>query len=422
LGHFNANNTLHSQQFGFRKGRSTTDAITSLVRYIFGAMNDSHDIIGVFCDLSKAFDCVDHSTLLAKLNHYGVKDKSLDVLQSYLSNRTQCTDVDGSKSVEMLVKMGVPQGSILGPFLFLIYVNDLPYTLEGLTNTVLFADDTSLLFKVPRNSDIAETIINPVLQKTLKWFTINNLLLNPKKTKCIRFSTCRPNQINHKPNLILGEHVLEFSDSTIFLGLTLDSKLQWDSHLAILSSKLCSAAYAVRKIRQITDINTAKLVYYSYFHCLMSYGILVWGRSANVDSIFVLQKRAVRAIYNLKPQTSLRDLFRKVDIITLPSLYIYEVIMYARKHYADLPKNSDLHKFNTRNKNKLAVHRLRLSKSRKSFIGQSIHFYNKIPSHITDLPDYNFKKHVKDILTQKSYYRVKDYLTEKDVWKDCTSN
>ena len=146
LNHFNLNDILHDRQFGFTKGRSTTDASARLVTQILEAWESSQDAVGIFCDLSKAFDCVDHDTLISKLRHYGIRGKSLELVRSYLSNRQQKVDVCGSTSSGTVVKMGVPQGSILGPFLFLAYINDLPFVLSDISDVILFADVLPFFF------------------------------------------------------------------------------------------------------------------------------------------------------------------------------------------------------------------------------------------------------------------------------------
>lgn len=409
LSHFRVNNLFHNNQYGFTEGRSTTDAGITLIKHIFEAWEQSNDAIGIFCDLSKAFDCVDHRTLILKLKHYGVSDT--DLIQSYLNSRVQKVSINGVLSKGSKVNIGVPQGSILGPFLFLVYINDLPSMITKHSDIVLFADDTSLIFKIKRNISNTDEV-NNTMALLLNWFTVNNLSLNAKKTNCIRFSL--PNVKKNNIQLILGQEKLELVESTKFLGITVDSRLQWGPHIESLAGRLSSAAYAVRKIRELTDVATARLVYFSYFHSIMSYGIILWGRAADVNSIFILQKKAIRAIYKLKSRESLRELFKSIKIMTFTCQYIYENIMYVRKNLGDFPKIC--HELNTRNKDKLLTPLLRLSKTNSSFVGHSIRFYNRLPKSILLLNEKKFKKCIKDELIKKSYYKVEDYLNDKDVW------
>jgi hypothetical protein len=338
------------------------------------------------------------------------------MVESYLIDRQQKVNINGVSSLSSLVKMGVPQGSILGPFLFLVYINDLPYMVKDLADIVLFADDTSLIFKIDRK-DSALVHVNNALTIISKWFEANNLLLNAKKTKCLKFSL--PNVRNDvEPNITLDGERLKIDNETLFLGINIDSKLQWGTHINVLSGKLSSAAYAVYRIRRLADVATARLVYFAYFHSLMSYGILLWGAAADIETIFILQKRAIRAIYEMRPRDSLRELFKEINILTLPSLYIYENIMHVRKNLYKFKLNSDNHNFNTRNKDKIAVPKFRLAKTnKKSFLGNSIRFYNKIPKEITGLTEGKFKNHVKSTLLKKAYYTISQYIEDKDAWK-----
>ena len=210
--------------------------------------------------------------------------------------------------------------------------------------------------------------------------------------------------------------MLEASTSTLFLGITLDSKLQWGAHIAYLSARLSSAAYAIRKVRGLTDVDTARLVYFSYFHSVMSYGILLWGRAADIQSIFVLQKRAVRAIYQLGTRVSLREKFKEIGIMTVASQYIYVNIIHVRQNIQLYSKYSDAHNINTRGKHKLCVPYSRLHKVHNSFVGLSIRFYNKIPVDILSLPYDLFKKKLKSQLISKAYYSVDDYFNDKNLW------
>lgn len=411
--HFNFHKLLHNEQYGFTKGRSTTDAGVTLIKHIFNAWENSMDAIGVFCDLSKAFDCVEHNTLLSKLSHYGIRDVALNLISTYLSDRVQYVDVNGSRSSGLPVAMGVPQGSILGPFLFLVYINDLPYFVQDLCDIVLFADDTSLIFKVSRK-DPNFDVVNSSLAQVLNWFKVNNLLLNSKKTKCIKFSM--PNVKSPGTNLVLNNESVLIVESTVFLGLTLDCKLQWGAHISCLAGKLSSAAFAVRKVRQLTDVETARLVYFSYFHSVMSYGILLWGKAADIETIFVVQKRAIRSIYNLGSRVSLRERFKEIGILTVASQYIYANVVYVKSNIGLYTRNCDVHEINTRGKHKLVGSHYRLHKVHNSFTGLGVRLYNKLPIDVMEKPLDKFKQIVKKHLIHKGYYTVNEYLNDKKSW------
>lgn len=414
LCHFNTNAIFHDQQYGFTKGRCTTDAGVSLIKHIFTSWEKAYDAIGIFCDLSKAFDCVEHETLLLKLEHYGIRGTSLNLLKSYLQNRHFKVQINKINSQGANISMGVPQGSILGPFLFLAYINDLPFLFQNEPHMVLFADDTSLIFKINRRTNNYDEVNNAIV-KVQNWFTVNNLVLNDKKTKCIRFVL--PNVQGNDCDILLNGKKLEFVKETTFLGITVDEKLQWGPHITSLAGRLSSAAYAVWKIRQLTDIDTARLVYFSYFHSIMSYGILLWGQAADIDSIFILQKRAVRAIYKLGRRESLRERFKEINIMTVPCQIIYENIMFVRKNLHLFGKVSDRHKYQTRHRNKLSQTPFRLAKVRKSFMGFCIKCYNKIPEKILELSDTKFKLCIKKTLCKQAYYKLNEYIEDKNAWK-----
>lgn len=243
--------------------------------------------------------------------------------------------------------------------------------------------------------------------------------MNAKKTKCLKFTL--PNVKQNDIKLFLNGERLDLVETALFLGITLDSKLQWNAHITNLAGKLSSAAYAVRKIRQLTDVETARLTYFSYFHSVMSYGILLWGKCSDIEAIFILQKRAVRFLYKLGSRVSLRELFKEIDILTVASQFIYNCIVFVRQNIDLYTKHSDVHSFNTRNKDKLMLPSVRLQKVSGSFLGQAVLYYNKIPRTILELPYDKFKCHVKSTLLKKGYYSTKEYLDDKTVWK-CNSS
>ena len=178
---------LHPSQYGFQENLSTEQAILELQDRLLDIMNNKECCIGIFMDLSKAFDTLDHNILLKKLNHYGIRGIALDWFQNYLSDRCQYVNINGTNSELLPITCGVPQGSILGPLLFLIYINDLPLVSKKAV-TILFADDTSALYRGKTYDELINIVDND-LSLLSDWFKCNKLALNESKTKYIIFHT-----------------------------------------------------------------------------------------------------------------------------------------------------------------------------------------------------------------------------------------
>ena len=225
--HFVENKLISSQQYGFCAKHSTELAALNLVGYLTNKLDNGIIPINIYIDLSKAFDTLIHSVLLDKLSHYGVNGVAKKLLQSYLSNRHQVVDFNGSTSDTLEIKTGVPQGSVLGPFLFSVYINDLP-TCTDIFNMIMYADDTTLFCDINGNP-ADEHLLNMELCKITDWLSANKLSLNVNKTKCMIFHSDKKTVLY--PKLFIDDIEIERVDYFNFLGLQLPHTLKWNKQL-----------------------------------------------------------------------------------------------------------------------------------------------------------------------------------------------
>ena len=248
---FQLHKIFSNLQFGFRKKHSTIHALLTFIEKVTHSLDNFSHTVGIFLDFSKAFDTIDHDILLYKLSHYGVRGKALEWFRSYLSNRKQYVNLNDYKSHMQYIKDGVPQGSLLGPLLFLVYINDFHRSSDVLS-FILFADDSNLFYSHPDPYILANTL-NIELNKVTQWIKANKLSLNMQKTKYMLFS----NSIEQLPiNIIFDDTPLEEVTDIKFLGIIVDNKLSWKLHIykADLFGRFISAFIH----QQMTEINTSQ--------------------------------------------------------------------------------------------------------------------------------------------------------------------
>ena len=300
------NNILYYLQFGFRQKHSTNHTLIDITETIRDALDNGKFACGIFIDLQKAFDTVNHNILISKLDHYGIRGTSNNWFKSYLSERTQFVSIQGFSSDSEIVKHGVPQGSVLGPLLFLLYLNDLHEAI-AFSKVYHFADDTNLL-NINSSPKLMQKQINIDLKLLYKWLLANKISLNCAKTEIIFFH--KPTQhIEYPFKIKLNGHRLFPSDYIKYLGIYLDATLSGKHHCNILSSKLKRANGMLSKIRHYVPKEELKSIYYAIFSSHMTYGCQVWGQKSNsthVKEISKLQDKALRII-NFKPFRATRN-------------------------------------------------------------------------------------------------------------------
>lgn len=398
VAHFESHALFNSVQFGFRSGRSTVSAINQLLDLINNAFKDGLYVGVTFCDLSKAFDCANVNILCNKLKLYNFSDHSVSLIESFLSERSQYVAFRDRVSDFLSVSVGVPQGSVLGPVLFLVYINDLPGHVPD-TSLVLYADDTTTCV-TDMNYYSMLTKMETAHLHLDEWLCGNKLVLNEAKTVKVCFS------LRNIPDDELP------SVSHCFLGLNLDNHLIWQLHCEKLANSLASNVYLLRTICQTVSKKTLLTLYYAIVHSKLSYALICWGHASAAGRIFGLQRRAIRILDSLSYRADCRNSFVKLGILTLPSLYILLCLLHVKVNMDKYPLRSGVHEVDTRHRDDIDVDFHRLSRTKCGINYWGPHFYNKLPMQIRELDSQKFKTCVKKYLSGKCYYSFKDFLKD----------
>ena len=272
-------NILSKKQYGFQKNKSTEHAILDMQSKIIDAIEKREKSCCIFVDFAKAFDTGNHSILIQKLNYYGIRGATLNWLQSYISNRQQCVQIGNSQSDFMNTDCGVPQGSVLGPLLFLIYINDIAESSQLLVFH-LFADDTSIFFKHKDVSQMEE-ILNTELEKVSNWLIANKLSLNVSKSNVLVFRSKSANS-DKILNLKINGQSLEENTYAKYLGVYIDHKLTWHHQTVHVNSKLIKGNAILAKLRHYVPGKVMKNLYNALIQPHLDYGALIWGKANEI--------------------------------------------------------------------------------------------------------------------------------------------
>ena len=326
--HLDRHKIIHQNQFGFQKNKSTYMPILLLQDMITKAFEDGDLALGLYLDIKKAFDTVNIDILLKKLYKYGIRHRSHEILSSYLSGRKQCVKIRNAFSSYKDVTMGVPQGSILGPVLFILYINDLPNLSADMT-CLSYADDTAILFK-GKSSDQLQVTVNEVVMLLNDWFRANFLSLNISKTYTQHYTT---RSVDFKLDVKLNDIRVVENNHIKYLGVVLDKSLKFTKHIEHISAIVGRNIGIISRIRYCIDKRTAHLLYNSLVLPHLNYCCMIWGSNyySQLERLIILQKRAVRLIEHVYPPHSSEPIFKQYNILKLDDIAKSQMLLVMHK-------------------------------------------------------------------------------------------
>lgn len=404
LNHFNEFSLFHPNQSGFRPNHSCHTALTNLVDQWLTNINNN-EITGVlFVDFAKAFDVIDHTLLIRKLKAYGLSHNTLKLMSSFLSDRKQMVSVDRVKSQLLPISYGVPQGSVLGPILFSIYINDLPLFIEPPCE--LFADDTTIHTKhhrIERVSSSLQQSINDIVT----WSELNHMCLHPQKTKYIVITTRQKRQNllpTRSPLYINGVMIEEVSHHKV-LGLIIDNNLSWSQHVMMTCKTLSKKIHQLSRIKHFLNKHCRKLFFHAYIEPHVNYASTIWdSASENVlKQLMSLHRRALKLIHLKSSSLTVSD-YKDLDILPFKWKLIHNKALFMFKIMSGFAPPYLKQRFLTstiRNNNKIMVPlpRIDLFKSSLTYSGGCL--WNNILT--------SFNVHTSITVFKKRYH---EYLME----------
>jgi hypothetical protein len=398
---------LYKYQFGFRKKFSTSMALLDAIDFCYKNIDEGYRVLGVFFDLQKAFDTVDNNILLHKLYNYGIRGLMYDWFKNYLQDRKQYTLVNSISSNLGNINCGVAQGSVLGPLLFLVYVNDISNVISE-CNLKLFADDTNL-FLCDRSLPELETKANTCLAKLQVWFLANKLSLNVNKTSYTVFNSKIMQNNTCDLNLCIGGQKIMKVSSCKYLGVFIDENLSWNEHIDYLYKKLIKFSSIFYKVRYLLPTACLKALYFAFIFPHILFGIEIYANTAKsrIDKLSKLNNKLIRILVNKRFNTTVMDLYKIMNVLPISQLHDMQLLIFIHKclYHQDLVPDifhnyftlmRSVHCHNTRRAADLSLMRANTNLGQRCLLYKGSKLWNLLPIELKGHSSViTFKKNIK---------------------------
>ena len=403
---------VNCNQFGFRALRGSVDAIVDIYEQIFASIEKSNHSLAILLDFSKAFDTVSHEILVNKLEHVGIRGSSLSWFRSYLGERKQFVQVGSSTSSTTDMKFGVPQGSVLGPLLFIVYINDMCYS-SNLLKFVHYADDSTLFFSHCNIDELFETVEHE-LRSVDMWLSANRLSVNIGKTVYFVFSH---EYVPPDKSIVMRGLSLERVESREFLGIIMENGVDFKEQIDQVCRKLSRNAGIMFRISSVVPTSVLRKVYFAIFYPFLCYAVAVWGGSGAVNCAKVtrVHRRAVKLLGSIGGC----DYLSSHSLLSFSSIHKYFVLLKLfraihHENHESLTKELNVlrptHNFHTRFDSVINfnVPMHRKASTNRSFLYRGISLWNRLPNRLKECSSFllfkrELKKHLLSVQDTSLY-------------------
>lgn len=406
-------NVINENQFGFQKNSGALSAAATMVDFLQTKIDEKKNTTAccVFIDLKKAFDTISHSKLLEKLNEYGIRGTVNSLIASYLSNRAQFVDINDSYSDTVINEnqFGLPQGSNLGPLLFLIYINGI-FNVKLNGTLYLFADDSVLVY-TDTDIESLQTKIQNDLDALASWFLQNKLTLNENKTKFMLIKPSHSTARTDNFGLSIDSTPLQRVKSFKYLGINIQENLKWNCHIDIVCGKLAGVAGAAKRLGNRINPKTRISFYYAMCNSYLTYLAPIWSTSitrGDTSKLQIAQNYAIRTIFAFEYNVQLlstQEILKAYKILGIDKLMLYNnhIMMYKIENNLmkcnHIINRSQPHNYNTRNANLPRLRQCRTSLGQRSIFRACTEHYRSLPPYLTNQRSLqSFKKKLKLML------------------------